>query len=386
MNFQGPYQFFVPIKFISGYGSIERLGELTEGLGNNFMLVTGKSSMERLGYTQKVLDMLQSKGKKAVLFDGVEPNPTTDTVDRGTDIVKMKKCDAVIGLGGGSAIDAAKAIAVAAGNGGKIWDYRGGSKNTSKTLPIIAIPTTSGSGTEGNRYFVLTNKQLNFKEGFAFEETYPKLSITDPQLTETLSEEITRDTAIDALGHSFEAYYSKTENAFSDMMSLNSIWLIFKYLPIALVDPKNKEARSALMLASTLGGIAINYGGVAAPHGISMTIGGLYNTTHAHGVGLCLPHAIQKAVPEAVDKLSFLAEYLGWSSSDNKRKNAEIVGEKVSDLLAKIKFPESLSTLGIGKEGFPKIIERLIGNEDLANDPGAYETKQEIEDFLLKII
>ena len=386
MNFQGAYQFFVPIKFINGYGSIERLGELADGLGNSFMLVTGKTAMKSLGYTQKVLAMLKAKDKKTVLFDDVEPNPTTDTVDKGVAILKKEKCDAVIGFGGGSAIDAAKAIAVAAGNRGRIWDYQSGNKNTANTLPIIAIPTTAGSGTDGTRYFVLTNKKLNFKEGFGFEETYPRISIMDPQLTESLTEQVTKDTAIDALGHSFEAYYSKIENAFSDMLALNSIWLIFKYLPVVLDDPKHREARSALMLAATLGGIAINHGGVGAPHGFAMTFGGLYNITHSHGVGICLPYSIQKAVPEVGEKLSFLAQYLGWSNYDDIRKNAEVVVEKVHDFLAMIKFPGSLSAVGIKKEDLPKIIDKVYGDEDLANDPGSYETKEKIEDFLLKII
>jgi alcohol dehydrogenase class IV len=386
MNFQGAYQFFVPIKFVNGYGSIERLGELADGLGNNFMLITGKTAMKNLGYTQKVLAMLKAKDKKTVLFDDVEPNPTTDTVDKGADILKKEKCDAVIGLGGGSAMDAAKAIAVAAGNGGKIWDYQSGNKNTANTLPIIAIPTTAGSGTDGDRYFVLTNKKLNFKEGFGFEETYPRISIIDPQLTETLTEQVTKDTAIDALGHSFESYYSKMENAFSDMIALNSIWLIFKYLPIVLDDPKNREARSALMLAATMGGIAINHGGVASPHGFAMTLGGLYNITHAHGVGVCLPFALQKAELKIGEKLSFLAKYLGWSNSDNILKNASVVVEKVHDFLDMIKFPRSLSEIGIKKNELPTIIDKVYGDEDLANDPGSYNTKEEINDFLLKII
>jgi alcohol dehydrogenase len=386
MNFQGNYQFFVPIKFINGYGSIERLGELADGLGNSFMLVTGKTAMKSLGYTQKVLAMLKAKDKKIVLFDDVEPNPTSDTVDKGADILKKEKCDVVIGFGGGSAMDAAKAIAVVAGNGGRIWDYQSGNKNTANTLPIIAIPTTAGSGTDGDRYFVITNKKLDFKDGFGFEESYPRISIMDPQLTETLPEQVTKDTAIDALGHSFESYYSKTENAFSDMIALNSIWLIFKYLPIVLNDPKNREARSGLMLAATMGGIAINHGVVAAPHGFAMTFGGLYNITHAHGVGICLPHAIQKAVPEVAGKLSFLAKYLGWSNSDDIRKNAQVVVEKVHNFLAMIKFPGSLSAVGIKKEDLPTIIDKVYGDEDLANDPGSYNTKEEIKDFLLKIV
>ena len=386
MDFSNPYEFFVPVKFAGGYGSLGRIGELSNNIGENFMLVTGKNAMRSLGYTQKVMDIMGSYGKKITLFDNVEPNPSTDTVDKAAEIAKKEKCDAIIGLGGGSPIDAAKAIAVAVGNGGKIWDYQGGSKNTANTLPVIAVPTTAGSGTEGDRYFVLTNKKLNFKEGFGFDHTYPKISIMDPQLTESLPENVTRDTAIDALGHSFEAYYSKMENSFSDMIALNSIWFIFNYLPAALKNPKDRQARSALMLAATFGGIAINHGGVAAPHGFSMTLGGLYNTTHAHGVGMCLPFAIQKAARQSRDKMSFLAGYMGWSSSTNKEKNAEIVSEKVHELLVKIKFPLTLSEIGIKKENLALIIEKVYGDEDLANDPGSYQDREEIEEFLSKII
>ena len=140
------------------------------------------------------------------------------------------------------------------------------------------------------------------------------------------------------------------------------------------------------MLAATMGGIAINHSGVAAPHGFAMTFGGLYNTTHAHGVGICLPYSIQKAIPKVSAKFSFLANYLGWSNSDDHTKNGQVIVEKVNTFFDSIKFPRKLSSMGIKKEDLPKIVARVYGDEDLANDPGSYETKEEIEDFLLKII
>jgi len=173
------------------------------------------------------ISLLKAAGKNPFLYDNILPNPTIDMVDTGAEIAVKEKCGAIIGIGGGSTIDAAKGIAAAAGNTGKIWDWQEGSRDASKTLPIIAVPTTAGSGTDADRYFVLTNTALKFKEGFATDYTYPKISILDPGLTESMPDNVTRDTAIDAIGHSFESYYSKKSNPFSDMVALNSIYLIF---------------------------------------------------------------------------------------------------------------------------------------------------------------
>ena len=278
-------KFYVPIKFYSGYGRFSDLGKLSEKVGEKFLLVTGKSAMKKMGHTDKAIKILRENGKKVALFDQVDPNPTTDMVADGAALAVKENCDAVIGLGGGSPMDAAKAIAVVAGNGGSIWDYRE-EKDTSKTLPIIAIPTTSGSGTDGDRYFVITNKDINSKKGFASEYTYPRISILDPELTMKLPVQVTKDTAMDALGHSFEAFVSCGNiNAMNNLISLNSIWLIFENLPRVIKNGKDIQARSALMLAATMGGIAINRGGVGSPHGISMAMGGLYNITHGQDRG-----------------------------------------------------------------------------------------------------
>ena len=386
MYFGNDYKFFVPIKFINGIGSFSRLGSLAKPLGSRAMIVTGKNAMKKLGYTKAAADMLAIEKFKVTIYDNISPNPTTDMVDEGASIAQREKCDAIIGLGGGSAIDAAKAIAVVAGNGGKIWDYQSGEKNTSKTLPIVAVPTTAGSGTEGDRYFVITNKALSFKEGFASDFAYPKISILDAKLTESLPERITMETAIDALGHSVEAFYSKMNNALSDMISLNSIWLIMNFLPRAIKDGSDMEARSALMLAATMGGIAINHNGVAAPHGFAMCFGGQYGITHAHGVGVMLPYSVEKAAMKEPSKFSFMSSFMGWSNTTDESKNASVAVEKIHQFMDAIGYPRKLTDIGIKKDDLDTIIEKVYGDEDLANDPGSYETRDDIKEFIKKAL
>ncbi len=283
-------------------------------------------------------------------------------------------------------MDAAKGIAVVAGNDGKIWDFRSDKMDTSGTLPIITIPTTAGSGTDGDRYFVATNTRENSKKGFATDYTYPAISIMDPELTESMPHQVTVNTAMDILGHSFEAYVSCGEvNAFSNMIALNSISLVFSYLPRVLKNGKDKEARSALMLAATMGGIAINHGGVGAPHGIAMALGGLYNITHGQGIGIILPYAIEKARPKIEDKLSFAARFLGLSSSGDDGKDAGAVIDKLHEFVEGVGFPRKLGEIGIKEENIPDILGKCVGDDDLENDPGSYSL-EETKEFLEKII
>lgn len=385
MRFDENYKFHVPIKFYSGAGRFSELGKLCSGTGKKFLLVTGKTAMKKMGHTDRAVKMLKDSGMEAVLFDRIEPNPTTDMVAEGAALAVKEGCDAVIGLGGGSPMDAAKAIAVVAGNGGDIWDYRE-DIDASKTLPIITIPTTAGSGTDGDRYFVVTNESLSFKEGFGTDFTYPRITIMDPELTLDLPEDVTKDTALDALGHSLEAYISNGEsNAFSNLISLDSVRLIYDYLPRAVKNGRDIQARSALMLAATMGGVAINHAGVCAPHGISMAIGGLYNTTHGQGIGIILPYAVEKAMENIMDRLGFAARFLGLSSSPDDGECSEIFVDRLHQFVEDLGYPRKLSQIGIKKENIDDILGKCVGDEDLDNDPGSYSEK-ETREFLEKII
>ena len=385
MKFSEKYFFLVPVKFYNGYGYFDQLGSLVENTGTNFLLVTGKYSMKKLGYTKLATNQLKAKGKKVFLFDEVTADADTSTVNNGTRLALEKGCDAVVGLGGGSVIDTAKGIAVIAGNGGKIWDYTSGKKDASAALPIIAIPTTAGSGSEGNRYFVINNKEKKIKKVLTTEYTYPAISILDAKLTESLPETILAGTALDALGHSFEAYISLEENSFARLLALNSIWIIFNYLPEVLKNNKDRESRSALLLAATLGGIAINFGGVGAAHIIARALGGLYDLASNRATGIILPYTIEEARPLIDCKLSFLAKFLGWSSKENITSNADLVVEKLYSFTKDIGSPQKLGEIGINEENIPEIVDKILEDKDLKKDSGFYN-KNELRKFLEKII
>ncbi len=379
------YVFQVPVRFHSGYGSFHRLGCLAESIGNNFLLITGKHSMKRTGHTKLAISQFEALGKKVFLFEEAAHDADTSIVARGAGFALENECDAVIGLGGGSVIDTAKAVAVIAGNGGEIWDYSSNKKDASRTLPVIAVPTTAGSGSEGNRYFVISDKEKKIKKVFATGYTYPALSILDGSLTESLPQAVLAGSALDALGHSFEAYVSIKENALGDLLSLNSIWIIFNYLPEVLKSKGSRGGRSALMLAAAMGGIAIDSGGVGAAHAIVRALGGLYGLASSQATGIILPYTIEKARPAIDNKLSFMARFLGWSRKDNIAGNARLVIEKLYSFTRDIGFPKKLGKIGVKKENIAIILDKILADEDLINDPGSY-TRKEAKKFLEKII
>ena len=385
MKFEAEYNFHVPVRFYYGYRRFTKLGELLKNMGGRFLLVTGKQSMKKLGFTQEAVKMLGAKGKKVVIYDQIGENPTTNMIDQGAKLAIDEKCDVIIGLGGGSAIDSAKGIAVVAGNGGGIWDYVEKKKSYIETLPIVAIPTTAGTGSESNFNLVVTNTEKRAKEGISNASMFPTISILDPSLTENLPAHITLNTAIDALGHCLESYVSTVENAASEMLSINGIWLIFRYLPSAIKDGKDKEARAALMLAASMGGIAIIHGGLGVPHTIAMKLGGLYNIIHGRAVGIVLPHSIERSRHKIENKLSILAGFLGVSKGKDVSQNAGYFIEALHNLITELNFPTRLREIGIEKEEIPKIVEKCIGDDDLETDP-MYWPRNEIKEFLEKII
>jgi len=385
MDFTINYDFTIPTRVHSGYGILDRMDSIVSGkkLGRNILLVTGKTAMKKLGVTARLTDLLKKAGRNVVLYDAVEPNPTNHRVDDGVRLAVSERCDAVMGLGGGSPIDAAKGIAVAAGNGGEIWDYAEPGADTSKTLPIIAVPTTSGTGTDCDRYFVLTNPEKKSKIGFAFDEAYPAVSILDPKLTETMPRQTTLDTAMDIMGHCYESYISRMRNPFGEIIGLNGIRLVYDYLPKVLENERDAEARSALMLAAAFGGIAIDRGGVCSPHGIAMKLGGLYNITHGQGVGIILPYALENARPHIDDKLDFMARFFG-EDRGSREKNAEAMVRKLFDFVESIGFKTKLSEVGVTEEMIPEVMQRCVDDDDIENDPADFTGN--IESFFRKML
>jgi len=276
------FDYYNPTDIRFGWGKIEEIGEIISQYGKKCLMVTGSGkSLEPI--RKKITKLCNDKKINVIRYNGVSTNPTTDMVNIGTEIAKKNDVDVILGVGGGSPIDVAKAISVGVTHDGEAWEYRviDGKPIEDKLLPIIAVTTTAGTGTEVTPVSVITNPAIHLKYALADKLLCPNVAIIDPELTITMPAHITAATGWDAFCHSFESYTSQTSACdYIDMHALEGMRLVINYLSIALKDGQNREAREALHWANTLGGLSISNAGVTLPHGIGMAIGG--NASHIH--------------------------------------------------------------------------------------------------------
>ncbi|MEI0603587.1 iron-containing alcohol dehydrogenase [Brachyspira alvinipulli] len=283
------FNFYMPSKVIFGNGSLNKLHK-QKLPGKKALIVTGGTSIKKYGYLKRLQDELDKAMVAYVLFDKILPNPIKDHVMEGAALAKKENCDFVIGIGGGSSIDSSKSIAVMATNEGDYWDYIFGGTGKGKPvpndpLPVVAITTTAGTGTEADPWTVITNGKE--KIGFGYEKTYPYLSIVDPELMKTVPPKLTAYQGFDALFHSTEGYINKIANDMSDLFALKAIELIGKSLADAVKDGNNMEARENVAMANTLSGIVESTSSCTAEHSIEHALSAYYPNLE-HGAGLII--------------------------------------------------------------------------------------------------
>lgn len=286
------FNYYMPTKFLFGSGMLSELHKQTMPGKKALIVISKGNSIKKFGYLDKLTKELDLSKTKYVIFDQIQPNPTKVNVMDGSKIARENNCDFVIGLGGGSSIDAAKSIALMATNEGDYWDYISGGSGKSKEiannpLPIIAITTTAGTGTEVDPWTVITNEDNNEKIGFGYEKTFPVLSIIDPELMLSIPSNLTAFQGFDALFHSTEGYINKTANIMSDMYALKAIELIGKSLAIAVNDGSQKEARTNVALANTLSGLVESTSGCTSEHSIEHALSA-FHPKLPHGAGLIM--------------------------------------------------------------------------------------------------
>lgn len=283
------FNYYHPTRIQFGWGRIGEIGKVVKRNGTRCLLVTVKPFTPMDELFSKVSQLCKEEGVEIFHYDGAIPEPTDNCVDRGSIIAKENKVEVVLGVGGGSSIDTAKAIAVGATHEGAVWDYRIGQKriDSKKILPIIAVPTTGGTGAEVTNMSVIKSSKDKIKSALANWNLTPSIALVDPELTVTVPPQITASTGFDAFTHSFETFINKNSSEFIDLYALEAMKKVIKYLPIAIKDGKNKEAREALSFAATLGGLCISNIGTTLPHGIAMALGG-HTTGISHGEGLAI--------------------------------------------------------------------------------------------------
>jgi len=284
------FNYYQPTEIVFGRGRVAEIGNYAAKYGKKCLLVTGPEFSAITPIYNKVKQLLKDAGLEVSHFDGVIPNPTTDVVTAGADIAKAMKAEVIIGLGGGSSMDTAKAIAVEASHEGTAWDYlHYKTPPTTKTLPIIAVSTTSGTGSQTTPCAVVTKSENKDKSAIWHANIFAKVAIIDPELMLTLPKSVTAMTGFDAFAHNFEAYLSVGTNPYAEMLAIEGIKLILKNLPLVLEDGSNLDAREAMAWADTLGGLSISSAGVTLPHGLGMQISG-HCPTIAHGQSLAITY------------------------------------------------------------------------------------------------
>ncbi|OPX45240.1 1,3-propanediol dehydrogenase [Ruminiclostridium hungatei] len=345
------FQYNLPVNLVFGRGKSDEIGKIAAGLGGRVLIVTGGSSTKRSGLLEKTGALLKESGVSYVIFDKVTPNPVTTTVYEGAGLALAENCQAVIALGGGSSLDAGKAIAFQAVNGGDISDYIFGRKYSDRALPVIAVPTTCGTGSEGNGFAVVTNPDTMDKKSLRCKAIIPVCSIIDPLLMTTMPRSTLAAVGFDALCHNMDAYISRIAQPLVEIQALEGVRLAAGSLRKLYRNPADLDCWDQLCLASTLGGMAINTAGVTALHGMEHPVSGLKDIVHGEGLAALAPVVFEESIAGAPHKFSILSKLMG-----GRDENDFVL--KIRGLLEELQLNTTLGELGINEDE----VDWLAGN------------------------
>ncbi len=367
------FNYYQPTEIRFGAGRLSEVGEVAAKFGKRCLLVTVPVFAAIEPVVEKVKASLTDTGVKVAHFDGVIPNPTTESITAGAKAAKAHKADVVLGLGGGSSMDSAKAIAVEATHKGTCWDYLWFSKTqpTEKTLPIVAVTTTSGTGSQVTQVAVVTNSEKRDKSAIYNPIVYPRVSIVDPELMLTVPEHVTASTGFDVFCHAFETYIHPKASAYTDMMAEKAIQIVIKYLPMVLKDGANIEARTAMAWADTLAGLCIASAGVTLPHGMGMAIGGMYpHVMHGEALAVTYPDFMRYTYNSAIKQFATVARIFNSAlESETDEIAAEKSCEEMDKFLKKIGMWLSLEGFKVPESELPQLAEQCLVLPDYKSNP-----------------
>ena len=360
------FNYYLPVNVVFGKGRVSEAGIHTKKYGKKALIVTGKSSALKSGLYDKVNASLMKEGMESILFNKVSQNPLTTTALEGAAVARENGCDVIVAIGGGSIMDCAKAIAFLAVNDGDINDYIFGKIASDKALPLILIPTTCGTGSEGNGFAVLTNPENGDKKSLRCNAIVAKVSIVDPECMMTMPKKVLASVGFDALCHCMEAYTSNIAQPFTDALSTYGISLISNSLPKLYREEKTDiDLWEKLTVASTIGGMVINTAGVTLAHGMEHPASGLKNIVHGQGLAALTPSVIEATYNgKAKDKFEFISKALGGNGAAD-------CADAVRNLLKTIDLDITLSSLGITEEDIPWMSENClkVSAGNLSNTP-----------------
>lgn len=378
------FNYYQPTRLIFGCGKIKEVGKIVSSMGRHCLLVTTPGSQAMKSLYKTVTEDLEASGIEVGHFDGVVPNPTTDVINAGSDMAKQFGADVVLGLGGGSSMDTAKAISLGATHEGRPWDYRLYSNKTitDKRLPIVAISTTSGTGSQVTPVAVLTNTAEKCKFAIANTLLCPSVAIIDPELMLTVPSHVTASTGFDVFAHAFESYIHRDASPYTDLLAMEAMRLVIATLPKVMEDPSNQDARTVMAWADTLGGLCIANAGTTLPHGIGMAIGGhAPHVMHGEALAGVYPEFLSYTREACVERFAAVARLFQPGRTDEEAsRNLRLL---IENFLGRIGMLQPLSKLGVPRAELAAIADDAVKLPDYTCNPKV-ATRDEIFEILQK--
>ena len=362
------FTYNLPVNLLFGRGKIAEIGTLAAQYGRKALIVTGTSSTRKSGLLDRTVEYVKSAGVESVIYDKVVQNPLTTTAEDGALFARQHNCDVIIGLGGGSIMDCAKAIAFLAKNDGDINDYIFGRRTGSEALPLLLVPTTCGTGSEGNGFAVLTNPETGDKKSLRTNAIVAKASIIDSDLMRTMPKSLLATVGFDALTHCMEAYISKIANPISDALSLQGMEYIGRCLVPLCEGSEDPELWDQMTAASTLGGMVIHMAGVTLTHGMEHPVSGLKDVVHGKGLAALTPVVMAASIEGCPAKMAEISKRLGGTDEND-------LVAFIQSLLEKIGLTTSLSKLGVRPDDIEWMTENCfkVSAAGIANHPVTFD-------------
>ncbi|MDK0742707.1 L-threonine dehydrogenase [Clostridium perfringens] len=364
------YKFFMPAISLMGADCLKDAGDQVGELGFKKALIVTDKVLGQIGIVKKVTDVLDNKNIEYAIYDETKPNPTVKNVNDGLALLKEKECDFVVSLGGGSAHDCAKGIALLATNGGEIKDYEGVDKSKKPQLPMVGINTTAGTGSEMTLFAIITDEERHIKMALVDKHLTPIIAVNDPMLMLAMPKSLTAATGMDALTHAIETYVSTSATPITDACAEKAIELISNYLVNAVENGQDVEARDMMAYAEYLAGMAFNNASLGYVHAMAHQLGGFYNLPHGVCNAILLPHVQEYNKATSASRLAKIAKIMGGNIEGlTDEQGADLCIDMIKSLSQTIGIPEGLGVLGVKESDFETLATNALNDACSLTNP-----------------
>ncbi|MEK3775334.1 MULTISPECIES: iron-containing alcohol dehydrogenase [Paenibacillus] len=380
------HAYYVPPVNLMGRGCLQEAGQMIEQMGIRKALVVSDRQLIASGVAEQVLSILRKSGLDYVVYDEVQPNPTCQNVHDGLRVFQDHGCDAIISIGGGSPQDAAKGIGIVATNGGHIREYEGFHQSKHKSVPLVAVNTTAGTSSEVTINYVITDEERKVKMVMVDRNSLVSLSVNDPELMLSKPASLTAATGMDALTHAVEAMVTPGGFTVTSATAAAAVELIFEYLPRAVRDGSDLEAREHMTYACFLGGIAFNNAGLGYVHAMAHQLGGVYDLPHGVCNAMLLPYVEELNAKHVPGKFRHIAKAIGMDVKGRSDEEcSDYVIEAIRQLSKEVGIPEKLSELGVKDPDVELLADNAMKDACAPGNP--YQpSKDEVMELFRKII